>query len=311
MQIKEIYQLESPYRDPMVVKGYTFGKGDKAACILGSMRGNEIQQLYICSQLVKALKELENNGCISANKEIIVIPCVNTHSLNVGKRFWTVDNTDINKMFPGNEEGATTSRIASGVLSAIKDYSYGIQLASFYMSGEFVPHIRMMETGYQNTSLANLFGLPFVVVREPRPIDTKGLNYNWQNELTAAFSLYTNKCDEIDEKSAKQAVAAVLRFLTRMGVVRYESHSGYISHVIYEKELKNVHSPEAGIYKPIARVGEDVRYKDLMGVVIDPFEGHVKAEILAPTDGIVFFAKTSPTVTEGEIVYRLIHRLHE
>ena len=195
MQIKEIYQLESPYRDPMVVKGYTFGKGDKAACVLGSIRGNEIQQLYICSQLVKALKELENNGCISANKEIMVIPCVNTHSLNVSKRFWTVDNTDINKMFPGNEEGATTSRIASGVLSAIKDYSYGIQLASFYMSGEFVPHIRMMETGYQNTSLANLFGLPFVVVREPRPIDTKGLNYNWQNELTAAFSLYTNKCD--------------------------------------------------------------------------------------------------------------------
>lgn len=45
----------------------------------------------------------------------------------------------------------------------------------------------MMETGYQNTSLANLFGLPYVVVRKPVPIDTKTLNYNWQDEMTAAF----------------------------------------------------------------------------------------------------------------------------
>lgn len=71
------------------------------------------------------------------------------------------------------------------------------------MTGEFVPHVRMMETGYQNASLANLFGMPYVVVRKPRPIDTKTLNYNWQNEMTAAFSVYTNKNDEIDETSAE------------------------------------------------------------------------------------------------------------
>ena len=44
---------------------------------------------------------------------------------------------------------------------------------------------------------------------------------------------------------------------------------------------------------------------------IDPYEGYVKETILAPTDGIVFFAHTDPLVTEGDIVYQLIHRLHE
>lgn len=123
----------------------------------------------------------------------MVIPCVNYYGMNIGKRFWPVDNTDINRKFPGMDYGDTTERIAAGVLSAIRDYSYGIQFASFYMTGEFVPHVRMMETGYQNASLANLFGMPYVVVRKPRPIDTKTLNYNWQNEMTAAFSVYTNK----------------------------------------------------------------------------------------------------------------------
>ena len=56
---EDIYTVKSPYRGNMVIQGYSFGKGDPAACILGSERGNEIQQMYICSQLVKALKELE------------------------------------------------------------------------------------------------------------------------------------------------------------------------------------------------------------------------------------------------------------
>lgn len=311
MYKEEICVVKSPCREDMVVHGYRFGKGEQSACILGSVRGNEMQQMYICSQLVRALKELETNGCINAGKSIMVIPVVNALGINVSRRFFGVENMDINRMFPGKEDGDTTDRIAFQIFEKIKGYTYGIQLTSFYMTGEFVPHVRMMETGYQNTSLANLFGLPYVVVRKPTPIDTKTLNYNWQNEMTAAFSVYTNKNDTIDEKSARQAVAAVLRFLTRMGIIRYESHSGYISHVIMEEDLTDVHVKNGGIFKGLVSPGEDVRYGYLLAEIIDPYEGYVKETITAPTDGIVFFAHTEPLISQGGIAYRLIHRLHE
>lgn len=310
MHKEEIYTVKSPYREDMTIWGYRFGKGEPAACILGSVRGNEMQQMYICSQLVRALKELEANGCINANKRIMVIPVINGMGLNVSKRFFGVEDMDINRGFPGKVNGDTTDRIAHGIFEKIKEYTYGIQLTSFYMSGEFVPHVRMMETGYQNTSLANLFGLPYVVVRKPSPLDTKTLNYNWQNEMTAAFSVYTNKNDTIDEESARQAVAAVLRFLTRMGIIRYESHSGYISHVIMEHDLTDVHVEMGGIFKGLVKPGEDVRYGELLAEVLDPYEGFIRETITSPTDGIVFFAHTEPLVAQGNIAYRLIHRLH-
>ncbi|MBO5113348.1 MAG: succinylglutamate desuccinylase/aspartoacylase family protein [Lachnospiraceae bacterium] len=308
---EKIYTVNSSYRESMVIRGYSFGKGDPAACILGSERGNEVQQMYICSQLVKALKELEANGCVNAGKKILVVPVINALGMNVDRRFFGVENQDINRMFPGKEHGDTTDRIADGIFKVIKEYSYGIQLTSFYMSGEFVPHVRMMETGYQNASLANLFGLPYVVIRKPTPLDTKTLNYNWQDEMTAAFSVYTNKNDTIDDRSARQAVASVLRFLTRMGIIRYESHSGYISHVIMEKDLTDVHTLSGGIFKGLVSPGEDVRYGHALAEIIDPYEGFVKETLLAPTDGIVFFAHTEPLIAEGAIAYRLIHRLHE
>ena len=128
-----LFRIEAPYRDELRVHGYRFGKGDKAACIVGALRGNEVQQLYICSQIIHTLKELERRGCISSGKEILVVPSVNHFSMNIGKRFWPSDNTDINRMFPGYKEGETTQRIAAGVFENIKDYSYGIQFASFYI----------------------------------------------------------------------------------------------------------------------------------------------------------------------------------
>lgn len=295
----------------MNIYGYRFGKGEKSACIVGAMRGNEVQQLYICSKLVKTLKELEKKGNIVAHNEILVIPSVNHSSMNVGKRFWATDNTDINRMFPGYHLGETTQRIADGVFQAIKDYSYGIHFPSFYMEGEFVPHVRMMDTGFQNASLANLFGLPYVVIRKPRPYDTTTLNYNWQIWNSNAFSVYTSNTSQIDEKSARMAVASVLRFLTRMGILRYTSHSGYIASVLHEEDLNPVKNDAPGIYRRLVDPGEEVRRGQVLATITDPLEGEEISQVLSPTDGVVFFAHRSPLVMEGTVIFKIIRRLHE
>ena len=309
--IKEsLYTFKSPYRQDMHMYGYHFGRGEKSACIVGAIRGNEVQQLYICSKLVQRLKELEQKGAIASGKCITVIPSVNHYSMNVGKRFWPSDNTDINRMFPGYNLGETTQRIAAGLFEAVKGYEYGIQLASFYIPGDFVAHVRMMDTGYQNASLANLFGLPYVVIRKPRPIDTTTLNYNWQVWESNAFSVSTNKTDSIDEQSAQQAVSAILRFLNRMGILRYNCHGGFISSTIHEDELMSVVSDVPGIFLRRKNAGEEVQVGDVLAEIIDPLEGEIREQILAPSDGVIFFAHDEPLVMEHSTVFKLIKRLH-
>ena len=121
MRKTEIYTLGSPYREDLKITGYAFGQEQKSACIVGSIRGNEVQQLYVCSQIVRKLEELEAAGKIAKDKGILVIPSINHHAMNIGKRFWPVDNTDINRMFPGYDLGETTQRIAAGVFEKVKD----------------------------------------------------------------------------------------------------------------------------------------------------------------------------------------------
>ena len=58
MRKQVIYSVQSPYRQPMEILGFRFGKGEKALCVVGAMRGNEVQQMYVCSLLVRRLKYL-------------------------------------------------------------------------------------------------------------------------------------------------------------------------------------------------------------------------------------------------------------
>lgn len=306
-----IYSLSGLYRDDFRVTGYRFGKGEKTCCIIGSLRGDEIQQLYMCGQLVKALTAVEKKGGFAHDREVLVIPSLNSFSTNIGRRFWCLDNTDINRMFPGDPEGETTQRIAAGVFEEIKQYKYGVQFASFYIPGVFIPHVRMMKTCKENTSLANLFGLQYVVLRTPIAMDRTTLNFNWQVSGTAAFSVYTNATETIDETSAELGVSAVLRFLSRMGVIKYRCHGGYMGTIIDEDDMMNVKSSAAGIFRGTHSVGDEVSRGDVLAQIVHPYEGGVVSEITSPTDGIVFFAHKKPLVTESTLAFKMIKRLHK
>ena len=302
--------MQTPYREPFTITGYRFGEGERSCAIVGGVRGNEVQQMYVCALLVKALKKLERSKAILAGHEILVVPCVNRFSMNVGSRFWAVDHTDINRMFPGYNQGETTQRIADALFSAVRGYRYGIHFASFYLPGDFIPHVRMMDTGYQTSSLGNLFGLPYLVMREPKPIDTTTLNYNWQIWETNAFSLYTKETDVIDEASAQQAVGAVLRYLSRVGAIKYPCHSGFMTTMVKENDLATVLTPAGGIFRRLKGPGEEAEYGEVIAEIVDPFTAEVIQPIKSTTSGIIFFAMKKPLTTEHEVAFRLIRRLH-
>ena len=108
---------------------------------------------------------------------------------------------------------------------------------------------------------------------------------------------------------AQEAVAAVLRYLSRVGLLRYNCHSGYLSSVVQESEMANVLTPAGGIFRRFVEPGQEVEYGQKLGVILDPFTAEVEAEILCPTSGVVFFALKKPLTTEHEVAFKVIRRL--
>jgi len=308
MHKRIIYQIKGMYRDDFRITGYEFGEGEKSVCIVGSSRGNEVQQIYCCGRLVKKCRQLEAEVRIKKGHKILIIPSINPYSMNIQKRFWPTDNTDINRMFPGYNLGETTQRIADGVFREIKDYAFGIQFTSFYMPGDFVPHVRMMDEGFSRVETAKQFGLPYVVIREVRPYDTTTLNYNWQVWNTQAFSLYTTTTARIEPKGAGQAVLAVMNFLSRQGMIKYSIPEQNEPQVLKDKEMISVRTAKSGIFEALVKTGEAVDVGQPLANIMDPYEGENLETLYSPVRGVVFFQHNEPLTYADTVVIKIVKR---
>lgn len=297
MKKELIFSMESPYRDTFRIWGYRFGGEEKTVAVVGAMRGDEIHQQYACASLISRLRKLEGQGCLDENQGILVIPSANPFSMNIEKRFWALDGTDINRMFPGYDLGETTQRIASGLFDAIKDYKYGIQLASSYMPGDFMPHVRILKTGFEDVETAKLFGLPYVSVRTPRPFDTTTLNYNWQIWSAKAYSIYGGVNDDVSIEGNRSVVDTLIRFMSRAGIIRQSASSFTLSYetiVLEDHDLIKVNAPFAGIFQKLIQAGDEVSEGQVIARIVNPYEGTVEAEVKSPCDGFVFYVFGKP-----------------
>lgn len=307
MEERILFTMEAPYREPMKVKGFFFGDPEKKTlAVVGSLRGNEVQQTYVCGLLVKTLKEIEAMGQLAPDTGILVIPCVNPFSMNVGSRFWAADNTDINRMFPGYDQGETTQRIAARLFEQLQGYTYGVHLISFYLPGNFLPHVRIMKTGYERPQDAVDFGLPYVVLRQPKPYDTTTLNYNWQIWDTSAVSLYTRETDQADPLSARMAVDGILRMLWRKGHCTRDMGPGVEPEMVPEESLMTVLSHKGGLLLHREEPGTYVKEGQVLGEILDPYTAEIAETIVAPHDGTIFFAHRPVLINGHDITYRII-----
>ena len=212
---------------------------------------------------MRRLRLLEEQGRVREGRTILVIPAVNPYSINSEKRFWPSDNTDINRMFPGYDLGETTQRVAASLFEVLDGFEYGIHLTSHYISGNFLPHVSIQNTGREYTESAKAFGLAYVRYRIPTHYDTTTLNYNWQ--------IWNTK-----------------------GIVEFDHHRGYISSVITDDDIIVIKSAEAGFFDCKVRVGEFVRKGKKIARILDTGSGELVVDITAPEDGIIFFIQSNP-----------------
>ncbi len=309
MRQHTIFTLQSPYRDDFRIRSFSFGDGNPELAIVGAMRGDELQQQYIAARMVDLLNKAEAEDKIAPDVCISVIPSVNPFSMNIEKRFWALDGTDINRMFPGYDQGETTQRIAAALFEYIQQFSHGVQLASYYLPGNFLPHVSIIRTCTTDSLLdeAQKFGLPYVTIRDPRPFDTVLLNYNWQIWDTKAYSLYAGTTDAIDFEAADIVIKALFRYMTSHGmIIDSQPNDKFPCHIINEDEAAVVLAPHAGILINFTAPGSMVKKGDVVAQIMHPLKGTIVCDIRSPKSGLVFFARNKSIAYQNTLLFKIV-----
>ena len=63
------------------------------------------------------------------------------------------------------------------------------------------------------------------------------------------------------------------------------------------------------MFRRLLGPGEYAEYGQVLGQLLDPFTGEVRAELRSPTSGTIFFAIHHPLCTEHTVAFRIIRRM--
>ncbi len=306
MEKIEILRIESLSRAPLVIEGYLFKGTNKIApkvAIVGAMEGESILPLYCASTMVDFFKNKIDKKNIKG--DVLIIPSINHYALNIGKRFWPLDNTDINMMFPGYELGETTQRIAKKVFDAISGYDYGIILERRPDPATCLPYIKLYKSGYEDLESAKRFGFKMIHHRTMKSIDTVTLQYNWQLWGTKAFSIMCPSDNQVDKKIASQINQAMIRFMDNKKILNYHIFNGYESTVIDRNSIEVVKSPRSGIFISKELPGNYVSKDQVIGEIVHSLEGDVIHQFLAPCNGMITCFYSNSLIYEHAVAFRI------
>ncbi len=306
MEKIEILRIESLSRAPLVVEGYLFkGTNPKSPkiAIIGAMEGESILPLYCASTMVDFFKNKIEKEKIKG--DVLIIPSINHYALNVGKRFWPLDNTDLNMMFPGYELGETTQRIAKKVFDAINGYDYGIILERRPDPATCLPYIKLYKSGYEDLLSAKKFGFKMIHHRTMKSIDTVTLQYNWQLWGTKAFSIMCPSDNQVDKKVANQINQAMIRFMDKNKIINYHIFNGYESTVIDRNSIDVIKSPRSGIFVSKELPGNYVSKDQIIGEIVHSLEGNVIHQFYAPCNGMITCFYSNSLIYEHAVAFRI------
>jgi hypothetical protein len=301
-----IVTLESPNRAPFRIEGFLFGEENTtgpSVAIVGAMSGDHINQLYVASGFVEYLRTKEEEGKIIGR--ILVIPAVNAYALNMGEKNWPLDKTDFNMMFPGYAQGETTQRITARLFETLKGYDYGIILEGRRDQGMCLPYVKLIKSGYEDLECVKDLGLGFIHYRPHEPVETAMLQYNWQLWETKAFSIVFGKNGAIDKGSSAEVHAAIVRFLSKRGVVDFHVFEGRSSNVIDPDLITILKASRAGIFISSVRCGAYVKQGEKVGKIIDALSGKRLEKMVSPCEGIVTCQYSHPLIFQNSIAFRI------
>lgn len=302
----EIFRLESLSREPLIIEGFLFKGSDPKApkiAVVGAMEGEGVLPLYCASSLVSFFKNKIDDKKIKG--DILIIPSINHYALNSGKRFWPLDNTNINMMFPGYDQGETTQRIAKKIFDVLCEYEYGVILEKRLDPVNCMPYIKLFKSGYEDLKAAKRFGLRVIHHREMSSIDTVTLQYNWQLWGSKAFSLMCPNEDFVDISKANEINQSILRFMSKSKVIDYAIFNGYESNVFSRDLIEVIKTPKSGIFIPKYKPGKYVSKGDYLGKIVDSLDGELIHEFISSCDGMITCNYNRALIYGNAVAFRI------
>ncbi len=262
--------------------------------VCGAIHGDEINGVEIIRRLLahKSLAKLRGT--------LVALPVVNVHGFISLSRDLP-DRRDLNRSFPGNENGSLASRLANLFTQEIVEKcTHGIDLHTASGHRFNLPQIRACLDTDETLRLAQTFGSPVILDANIRDGSLRQAAVDGGKP----FLLYeAGETLRFDEFSIRLGVAGILSVMRELGMLPGRPYkSRFKPFVAYASTW--VRAPQSGILRVDCPLGAQVSRGDRLGRISDPM-GENELEVTAPIKGVIISVLRLPLVNKGDAVFHL------
>jgi hypothetical protein len=266
--------------------------------ISAAIHGDEINGVEIIKRILAKKKTLSK-----MKGTLIAVPIVNVFGFNRNIRYLP-DRRDLNRCFPGSENGSLAGQIANIFMKEIVSKStHGIDLHTAAINRNNLSQIRACLSNPENKRLAMEFGVPVVIDSVTRD----GSLREAASDLGIPMLLFEGgQALRYEENIIKSGVLGILSVMQSIGMIEGEEVSikQRKKEVFIAKASHWIRAPHSGSLRVRKKIGSRVKKNELLGVLSNPFGGD-KIEVRAKLTGIIIGMVMLPLVNNGDALFHI------
>lgn len=273
-------------------------KSGPCLLLLGGIHGNEINGVEIVRKIVANKLNKPTIGTT------ICIPVLNVFGfLNQNREF--PDGRDLNRVFPGSQNGSLASRFAHIMMTEIMphiDYIIDYHTGG---DGRFnFPQLRIGEKDTKTLELAKVFGVKFIKFAKQREKSFREI----ANQKGKTILLFEGgKTLNLDNNVTNAGIQGAINVMKHLGMKQFKNEVVYSpapEKSIIVTASTWVRAKYSGMFRATIQNGSFVLKGDILGSISDPF-GNFEKKVKAPNDGYILGYDHSPIVNMGTAIVHI------
>jgi hypothetical protein len=264
-------------------------------CLTAAIHGDELNGVDIIRRVIRhrALRKLGGT--------VLAVPIVNVFGF-INRSRYLPDRRDLNRSFPGREQGSIAGRLAHLIATEIvANADFGIDLHTGAIGRTNLPQVRANLRDPVVRSMAEAFGSPVIIDSALRD----GSLRRFAADKGVPVIVYeAGEALRFDELSIRAGVRGIVRVLRSLDMLPEHKSTPAKTQPVRANTTTWIRSPSSGMFRSACRLGARVTAGQPLGTVADPF-GERAVEISAPASGLVIGRSTSPLAHEGDALFHI------
>ena len=306
--INEVVSVKMPVKEKIRILKNHFepenatGREARLSLVTG-IHGDELDGQYVCYEVIRQIK---------AHPELLtgtvdVYPCINPLGMDMGARGIPMFDLDMNRAFPGDNNGAMAEYVAAEVVNDIIGSDLCIDVHSSNVYIKEAPQVRLNEDCADKLlPYAKIMNADFVWVYSSITVREATLAYSLNKLGVPTLVTEMGVGLRINNAYCRQLIDGIFNIMIELGIWQGERPAVKEPIMSTEGQVDFIHAEHAGLF--VSALGEQmghIKKGERIGDIISPVDGEILQEIISPADGIVFSLRENPVIYKGTLLARV------